>query len=73
MIKARATDDKGEPIIILGLESGNIGRLKKGDPIMFDMAELGLKGTCIITYGETQADCAVAIEKMGFRLGKGRG
>lgn len=33
MIQAKITTDAGRPLILLGLEEGNIERLRKGEPV----------------------------------------
>ena len=56
MIKAKAKNT-----IILGLSRENIIRLKAGQPIKFDMTELGVPDmTMFIFYGDTEGQ----IEKM---------
>jgi len=49
MIKARA----GE-LVIFGLSALNLERLREGRPIKIEMSELGLPGTVLIFYGETE-------------------
>lgn len=43
MLKARLRTETGESLIVLGLEDGNIERLKIGEPIMFSLEELGFE------------------------------
>lgn len=41
--------------VLLGLSQENIDRLKKGEPIAFNLKDLGLeKGKCFIVFGETE-------------------
>lgn len=57
MIKARGVRLNGRPYIWLGLEEGNIQRLKEGKPILFDMAEVGINNfDMLISYGKTQEE-----------------
>ena len=49
MIKARAGDH-----IFFGLSEVNLQRLREGRPIKVDLAEIGLTGTVLIFYGETE-------------------
>lgn len=58
MMRAHGRTADGRPLLVLGLEAGNVERLKKGQPIKFNMAEHGITGECIIVYGETAEDCA---------------
>jgi hypothetical protein len=58
MMRAKGRTGDGRPLLIIGLEAGNIERLKDGKPIRFDMASHGIIGECIIVYGETAEDCA---------------
>lgn len=61
MIKARAGN-----LIILGLEAGNIDRLKEGKPMLVKLSELGVPNSNIavaIVYGDTHQDILDAIER----------
>lgn len=49
MLKAKAGN-----IVFFGLSETNMVRLREGKPIKIDMYELGLFGTVIIFYGETE-------------------
>jgi hypothetical protein len=49
MLKARAND-----YIFLGLSEVNVQRLREGKPIRAELADLGVSGTVIIFYGETE-------------------
>ena len=63
MIKAAAHDEKTKRrLIILGLEDGNISRLKEGKPIHIHADELGFAGEIIIMYGRTQDDIRRQLE-----------
>lgn len=56
MIKATGVKN-GRPYIWLGLEEGNIQRLKEGKPIFFDMGEVGIENfDMLISYGTDQQE-----------------
>ncbi len=53
MLRAKATDSRtGRTIIVLGLEEGNIERLRKGHPIHIHADELGFAGEITIFLGK---------------------
>ncbi len=53
MIRATAHDRcTGRRIILLGLEEGNIERLRQGKPIHIHADELGFKGEIVIILGK---------------------
>jgi hypothetical protein len=54
MIKVRGQTTDGQPIIVIGLSHENLRRLKRGEPIDFDLSEIGLTGGCIILAGKTE-------------------
>lgn len=58
MVKAKYTNDKGEPVVILGLSKGNCKKLLKGQPIHIQLADLGVEtgGHVVIIGGETEQD-----------------
>lgn len=60
MIKARAGN-----VVILGLEAGNIARLKEGKPMLIKLRELGVQtdAAVVIVYGDTHLDIVTAIER----------
>lgn len=62
MIKARAGD-----LFVFGLEEVNIERLQAGQPIHFDLAELGAKGKVLILYGRTKKDIQKTLNDAGFQ------
>jgi hypothetical protein len=43
VIKARLATPGGRPILIFGLSDENIRRLQAGDPIKFELGDLGIK------------------------------
>lgn len=58
MMRASGRTEDGRPLLVIGLERGNIERLQAGNPIKFDMAQHGIEGECLIVFGETAEDCA---------------
>jgi hypothetical protein len=69
MIKFVTQSKDGAKVIGLGLEAENINRLIDGQPIAFDMAELGLPGQKIlIMYGESQDDIKQQLRDSGLEL-----
>lgn len=65
MLKARGRTADGRPLVILGLERGNIERLQAGQPIKFDLSEVGMVGECIILFGETAQDILAEFSPIG--------
>lgn len=64
MIKATAYDGKSpQPIVILGLSGENMTRLMADEPIILDLAEVGLPAQRIaIVGGRTEADIAAKLK-----------
>ena len=62
MIKFITTNDKGEPGFGFGLSEENIKRLKAGQPIKINLADLGLKGIVVIFYGRTENEMVLAMK-----------
>lgn len=58
MVIALGRNDRGRPVLVIGLEEENLRRLRKGLPILRDMAEIGAEhlGELIIVWGDTAAD-----------------
>lgn len=58
MLIAIGRDENDRPLLVLGLEEGNLERLRKGQPIFRDMAEFGRPdlGTLLIVWGPTATD-----------------
>lgn len=52
-------------VLVLGLSDGNIGRLRKDQPIHIFGAELGLQHDIVICWGETEG---VIAEKLGLAI-----
>lgn len=68
MIKFSMQANNGGTIVGLGLEEGNIERLKDGKPIYFPLKELGIEGVEImIMYGETQEAIRDELRKSGLK------
>lgn len=65
MIKTRLTRD-GKPILIFGLSELNVQKLKENKPISFDLDVLGLEGTVIILYGETEESITQDLKDIGI-------
>ena len=55
MIKFSA-GDANDPIIGLGLSAKNMKRIKRGEPILIDLGELGLVGNILIFAGTTEKE-----------------
>lgn len=64
MIKARGRTGDGRPVVLLGLSGENVARLVADEPIVFDLAQLGL-GPCrvVILYGRTEEEIAGWLER----------
>lgn len=59
MIKAVARDAAGQPLVILGLSGENMTRLMADEPILINLADLGLPPLRIaIVGGRTETDIA---------------
>ena len=52
MIRATITSAAGRPVILLGLEEGNVTRLREGKPIHIHADELGFAGEILIILGK---------------------
>lgn len=70
MILARAHIN-GEPHLILGLEGGNIERLKDGQPIYQDLGLVKMEGRVLILFGETKGHIVAELERAGFQITEG--
>lgn len=65
MIKALIAMRDGTPGVILGLSGENVARLVADEPIMIDLAELGLPAmTIAIMYGRTEADIQTQLQPL---------
>lgn len=68
MIKFRVIGNNGA-LLGFGLSEENIKRLKAGNPIYFDLAELGVDGFQVaIIYGETEEQIKQDMQKSGITL-----
>lgn len=56
MLKIRMTTGDGKPLVLLGLTRQNIERLQAREPIVFELAEVGLEGHLGLLAGEDQED-----------------
>lgn len=56
MIKAVGRTGLGSPLLILGLSGENMTRLMAGEPISFDLADLGLPPMRVIIVGGRTED-----------------
>lgn len=62
MIKA-----KSDKALIFGLSDFNIEKLKLGQPIMFNLKDMGLEDkTVIILYGKTERDIFKELKEAGL-------
>lgn len=62
MIKAVVRDPFGKPTVILGLSGENMTRLMADEPILINLADLGLPAQQIaIIGGRTEADIAAQL------------
>lgn len=65
MIKAVIAMKDGTPGVILGLSGENVTRLAADEPIMVNLAELGLPAiTIAIMYGRTEADIKTQLQPL---------
>ncbi len=73
MIKFKTTGKNGAVLLGFGLEEGNIERLKAGQPIYFQLDELGIEGhDVMIMYGKDQADITKQLEDAGLEMPNGQ-
>lgn len=64
MLKARLQSDQSGDLYILGLEAGNITKLKDGAPIILNLKELqGPDVRIMLCFGETHDDIKKTIEE----------
>lgn len=69
MMKWRSTQANGRPLLAIGLEAGNIERLKRGEPIYFSAEQLEMQGfDFFIHYGETKEQMVADLEKAGIAV-----
>ena len=67
MIKFAGKDKAGKPMFGFGLSEENIERLKDGQPIVVNMANVGRPemGTVIICYGTTEKELLKTLTPLG--------
>lgn len=67
MLIAVSKTKDGRPLLVFGLEAGNLDKLKEGKPAFHDFAEFGLGhlGQFVIFYGETASDLRDAFAGLG--------
>lgn len=65
MIKAVSETPNG-PFILFGLSEENLSRLRKGQPILVRLSELGLEGQVGIFYGETEEEMVRLLREQGL-------
>jgi hypothetical protein len=69
MMKYRINPPTGRPLLVIGLEAGNIERLKRGQPIMFPAEQLEMQGFDIaIQYGDTKEAMVAEMEAHGLTI-----
>lgn len=69
MMKYRLEQPGGRPLLVIGLEAGNLERLKKGQPIKFPAEQLAMHGFDIaIHYGDTKEAMIADIEAAGIAV-----
>jgi len=55
------------PLIGLGVSEGNVERLKKGEPILVELNEIGQGGgQILLMYGETEKAIVAELESNGL-------
>jgi hypothetical protein len=69
MVKAKATLADGRTLLVLGISEANVERLKAGDPIYFDAAQLRIApgeplGHVTVFYGKDEAELARTIRTL---------
>lgn len=62
MIKFKFTRKDGKPAYGFGISADNVKRLKKGQPIVIDLTEMGGEGEIMIFYGETTGDLIKTVQ-----------
>lgn len=63
MVKAKGTRENGGAYVVFGLSHENLDRLRDGEPITFNLSELGM-GDCevLIMSGSTEQAIANALK-----------
>lgn len=68
MLKIRITTGNGKPLVLLGLTRENVDRLQANQPILVDLAEVGLEGHLGLLVGEDQDDILRQLADAGVPL-----
>lgn len=73
MIRASAPTADGGTLIVLGLTPGNLRRLREGQPIYVDAAELGAPAgvKVAIMFGQTERAIVAELRAGGIQLPDG--
>lgn len=67
MIKASGRTADGRPLAVLGLSGENVTRLAANEPIVIDLAELGLPPTVVVLiYGRTEQTITDQLVRLGL-------
>lgn len=69
MIKAKGEDEHGNPVLLFGLSGENLRRLRQGQPIKINLAEMGLAGLAgyaVIFYGNTEDAMVAHLREAGM-------
>jgi hypothetical protein len=58
------TETEGLPVLLVGLSGENVTRLAAGEPIVVDLAEMGLEPyKIVLMYGATDADIVTEVRE----------
>lgn len=69
MLKARGTHrETNEPIFLVGLTQENLHQLVQKHPITFDGKEIGLNGSVVIFFSETEETALAEFAEAGITL-----
>lgn len=67
MIKARLQLKDGQPLVVLGLSGENITRLMADEPILFNLADVGLgDGKLMVIGGRTEGAIIAQLQTAGL-------
>jgi hypothetical protein len=66
VIKAKGEDEHGNPVLLFGLSAENLRRLRQGQPIKINLAEMGLTGYAVIFYGKTEQAMVAHLVQAGM-------
>lgn len=69
MFRAANETKDGGHLLLLGLTPANIRRMRAGEPILVDCADLGLPGVRVsIMFGQTERAIVAELRDAGFDL-----